>query len=402
MNRVYPPVRGATGRVLRDLASSFAREGWHVTVVTTGDAAGEERYDSVRIIRVKGDQKPESFFSYLWIMIKMMWVTLRLESRHVLVTMTDPPMLVVAGAFIARFKKCRHIHWCQDLYPEVLPALGVSIPDFAMRFLIKLRRNSMDKCDKVIVNGRCMADYLITDGLEARNIAMIPNWPDIELTDPEMIGETGESYLPVDENMGRPFDEQKKNGRKFRVIYAGNIGRAHPISTIIDAAEILDEEKSDIEFVFVGDGKRYDDLVQERSKRGVDNIRVLPYQPLSRLRETMESGDVHLVSMREKAAGFVVPSKLYAALAVARPTVFIGPDATETAQVIKDYKAGLIVDNNDAKGLADAIRAYREDSSFWVKAHKGAAEAREVFTPKDSIDAWIDRAWAIVSDKERA
>ena len=53
MNRVYPPVRGATGRVLRDLAKSFAREGWHVTIITTGPKASKERDGGIRIIRVK-------------------------------------------------------------------------------------------------------------------------------------------------------------------------------------------------------------------------------------------------------------------------------------------------------------------------------------------------------------
>ena len=49
VNRVYPPVRGATGRLLRDLALNLKREGWHVTVVTTGDEASDQTNEVCRI-----------------------------------------------------------------------------------------------------------------------------------------------------------------------------------------------------------------------------------------------------------------------------------------------------------------------------------------------------------------
>ena len=125
MNRVYPPVHGATGRVLRDLAESFAREGWHVTVVSAGERAGEERRNGVRIIRVKGAERPSNVFVYMLIWLKMLIMALRLKGRHVVVSMSDPPLVVVAGSIVARIKKSRHINWCHDVYPEVMPALGM-------------------------------------------------------------------------------------------------------------------------------------------------------------------------------------------------------------------------------------------------------------------------------------
>ena len=46
LNRVYPPVEGATGDLLAELAEHLVGEGWRVTVAT-GACAGEPR-DSVR------------------------------------------------------------------------------------------------------------------------------------------------------------------------------------------------------------------------------------------------------------------------------------------------------------------------------------------------------------------
>ncbi len=398
MNRVYPPAYGATGRVLRDLAESFAREGWHVTVVSSGEKAGEQRKNGVRIVRVKGPERPKNVLSYMWIWLKMLFVALRLKGRHVVVSMSDPPLVVVAGSIVARIKKSRHINWCHDVYPEVMPALGMRVPNFLMDIFVVLRRRVMKSCDRVIVNGRCMAQFLAQDGTDVQNISMIPNWPDVELTGSDTAENEGLSYNIPDPEMLRPFDRLLKNERKFRVLYAGNLGRAHPFETILEAAEILKDKNEDVEFVFVGAGARYDDLVEERAKRGLDNIRMLPFQPASKLREMMESGDVHLVTLKDDAAGFIVPSKLYSGLAVGRPCVFVGPIESETAKVIRDFEAGYVVAQGDGESLAEAIATLREDGDSWFSAHHGAIQARKVFTPKDSIDAWIERTWDVVKD----
>ncbi len=402
INRVFPPVHGASGRVLKDLAQAFAREGWHVTVVSSGLNAGEERIQGVRIIRVKGPEKPAYVLSYVWVWLKMLMLALRLKGRHLVVTMSDPPLIIFAGQIVARLKKSRHINWCHDLYPELLPVIGMKIPDWAMTRLTALRNRCMRRCDKIVVVGRCMAKYLAQEGVDAKKIAMIPNWPDVELTDPEMIETTGKSYQDLDPKIARPFDEQKKSQERFRILYAGNLGRAHCVETVIDAAEVLQEQGSDVEFVFVGNGKRFDELAELRAKKGLDNIRLLPFQPVEHLRNMMESGYVHLISMKDDAAGYLVPSKLYAALAVARPSIFIGPSQSETAKVLNDFDAGTVVAHGDVEALVQAVNAYRHDSDLWQAGQNGAARARDVFTPQGSLKAWTDRAMDVVHDDLRA
>ncbi len=396
INRVYPPVRGATGRILSDLARSFAREGWQVTVITTGPKALSERDGAVRVIRVKAVQNPSGVLAYFWILLKLLFAAMRLPATHLVVTMTDPPLLVLAGRILQVFKKNRHMHWCQDLYPDVLPALGSGFPRFIMRFVQNLARGAMQKADKVVVVGRCMAQHLGHDGFDKQQITFIPNWPDFELIRPE--GEAEESRgIGGDLPSGhRSHEEQLKYGPKFRVLYAGNIGLAHPIDTIIGAAEILNATHPEIEFVFVGEGPRFDQIARERARRHIENIRLLPYQPVSRLKELMESGDLHLISMKEEAAGMVVPSKIYAAIAAHRPCLMVGPGMSETGLVITEFGAGSVVGQGDPQRLAEEIRQYRLDRDKWFKAYEGAQAAARVFVSKESIKAWIERAEMLV------
>lgn len=388
-NRAYPPVRGATGRMLRDLARGMAADGWHVTVIAAGPKAGRERDGDVRIIRVKGAARPRSMFAYGLIWLRMMMAGMRLKRRDLVVTMTDPPLLAVIGDMVAKSKGSRHIHWCQDLYPDLLPALGAGMPEFIMRCLHAASYRAMARCDRIVVIGRCMARRLVRGGIDARRISFIPNWPDRELVSPVR------RLRPANGNAVHK-ELFASSEPKFRVLYSGTMGKAHPIDSIIDAARILNGKNPEIEFVFVGEGQGFDRLARARDRQGLENIRMIPWQPVSRLRDLMESGDLHLISMNQDAVGMLVPCKLYSAMAVGRPCVFVGPPHSEAARTINDFKAGAVVPQGDGRALADVILRYRMDGDAWFAAHEGANMAGKIFRPDESIDAWIRRARGVV------
>ncbi|HRQ61895.1 MAG TPA: glycosyltransferase family 4 protein [Alphaproteobacteria bacterium] len=400
VNRIYPPQRGPTGRLLRDLARSFVEEGWNVSIVTTGPKAGTERDGTITIHRTKGPDKP-SMLGYPFIWLKLYRLARKAGHADLVVSMTDPPMLAVLGARIAKAKKAKHLHWCQDVYPQAFDALGLRVPGFVRKRLEAASLQSLKSADRVIAIGRCMAKVLAAQGLDAKKISVIPNWPDLELAHPApQIKEGKAKTKKAEEIPTKPYAEQLKNGPKFRVLYAGNVGMAHPAETILKAASLLEEDHPEIEFVFVGDGRRIENLARERDNMGLGNIRFIPYQPPHKLREVMESGDVHLIVLREEALGLMVPSKLYSALAVGRPVIYAGPEGSEVAHILKDFKAGSRTAPGDGKALADAILEYRLNGDTWFAAHDGAMEAGKVLTPKESMKAWIKRALSVVQGKE--
>lgn len=400
INRIYPPQRGPTGRLLRDLACAFVEEGWSVSIVTTGPKKGVERDGAITVHRTKGPEKP-GLYAYPWLWLKLLRLAKKAGHADLVVSMTDPPMLAMVGQRIAKAKKAKHVHWCQDYYPGVMDALGLKLPGFLHKKLEEYSRKALQSCDKIIVIGRCMAKSLAADGIEPKMISVIPNWPDAELVNPAPeIKNFSEGKSTQDANISKPYSTQLKNGPKFRVLYAGNVGRAHPTDMILQAAETLQETHAEIEFVFVGDGRRFENIARERDRLGLGNIRFIPYQPTHKLREIMESGDVHLITLNKDAGGYMVPSKLYAALAVGRPVIFAGPESSEIVHILKDFKAGVCVDPEDGDALAKAILEYRMNGDAWFAAHDGALEAGRALTPKESMKAWIKRALSVVQGKE--
>ncbi len=388
INRVYPPERGATGRMMQDLAHALVENGWRVTVLSAVPEQIGTPPQSINHQKIVTRLRKKKLISYGWIWGRLFFKAVNLPKHDIVLTMTDPPMLVLLGRYVAAIKNSKHVHWCQDLYPDLLPALKIKIPNIVMRFLQRRGLRAMRKSKRVVAIGQCMARRICSKGISPNKVAVIPNWTDFEILSPS----AGADYSKLPEKIQnvakRPDQMFRDDSPKFRVLYAGSVGKAHPVRAVIEAAEIL-AEHTEIEFVFVGDKHVHSILEQERVKRSLENIKFLPYQPISKLRQIMESGDVHLVTMREKAQGMLVPCKFYSGLTIGRPTVFLGPPNCEISDVIQKYNAGVVVTPADGKALADAIYHYRSNGDAWFAAQEGALQAAHLYHPSHSLQKWI-------------
>jgi hypothetical protein len=57
-------------------------------------------------------------------------------------------------------------------------------------------------------------------------------------------------------------------------------------------------------------------------------------------------------------AGLSVPSKLYGIMAAGRPVIFIGPEQSEVAFVIKEAQCGQVIHPGDSTAAIAALKAY--------------------------------------------
>lgn len=112
VNRVYPPMRGATGRLLHDLARHFVKTGYRVTILTTTTGKpGISARGPIGII-LSGVDKPNKrdWLRACRISIAPYWQT---RVTIWLITLSDPPLLYAVGQRAAKKKGCAHIHWCR-------------------------------------------------------------------------------------------------------------------------------------------------------------------------------------------------------------------------------------------------------------------------------------------------
>jgi colanic acid biosynthesis glycosyl transferase WcaI len=189
---------------------------------------------------------------------------------------------------------------------------------------------------------------------------VIPNWADGTVIRP----------IPHESN---PLREELARGARFVVLYSGNIGRAHDVSTMVGAARRL-ADRTDIAWVFQGEGNKRAEL--ELGTRGLPNVRFAPYQPRERLAESLSAADVHLITLSPNVLGLLEPSKLYGVMAAGRPAIFVGPDRSEAARTIATERIGACLGNGDVEGLVAAITTRAGDH---VRRTEEGVRARNAF-----------------------
>lgn len=349
-NRVYPPVGGATGELLKELAEGLAREGARVVVVTSrghGDGGGSRRseiFNRVEVVRVGTAPFTRAShwrraLSYLGLYPQLMWQVWKLGKVDAVVSMTDPPLQVAAVSLVSCRAKKR-IHWAQDVYPELAEEVGV-IPRGGLiaRVLRSFSTSALRRQDRVVAVGRCMRDRLVRRGVEAGKIAVIPNWSPV---------------TPVATEQVQGMRERLGWSGQFIALYSGNIGLAHDFETLLGAAKLL--EGGGVRMVFAGEGPRLGEL--KMAAQGLAHVAFLPPQAKDDLSTFLAAADAHLVSVRAGLEGLVVPSKAYGAFSAGRPVIYVGSPNSEIARVIREAGRGVVVDNGDAASLANVIKSF--------------------------------------------
>jgi glycosyltransferase involved in cell wall biosynthesis len=392
INRVYPPESGATGRVLEYVAGGFVSAGWDVFVLTTAGErsdAGEKIRGGVKVIRVSSGFSKRSLIAralgYALMIPSLLLKALLLPRADVVVTKTDPPMLLVIGPFLKLMKGSKLIHWAQDLYPEIAEEAGVLPKGGAGGLVTGLLRLlstlSMRSHDLTIAVGRCMVGRLKDRGIPEGRIRVVTN------------AGVEDDIVPVSHE-NNAFRKMHGLEGAFVIEYSGNLGRAHDFGTVLEAARLLGQRgETGILFLFVGSGPGEGMLRDEVARMGLKNIRFLPPQPAGSLSESLGAGDLHLVTMKSVMSGFVVPSKFYGVMAAARPCLFIGPEDSEVARVIREHGVGEVIAPGDADALIRAILRYRGAREVTAQAGgRGRIFLREV----DSLGLFLKCAADLV------
>jgi colanic acid biosynthesis glycosyl transferase WcaI len=373
VNRIYPPSKGPTGRLLFDLAQYLTDEGYEVTVLSADRERSQDRKSEdltgVKIIRTRGSKKPRAFMPNMFICLSLFIQMVTLPKPQILVTLSDPPLFFILAALYAKIRGVKHIHWCHDLYPDILPGLGYEVPSFVQDCMRKAANKALRSCNYVVAISKCMYRRIRQKELEKHQLKVIENWFDASLFTHKKV-------------------EQLDLPEKFRVIFSGHLGRAHLVTTILSAAKILNENDKDIEFLFMGEGEGYERVARERARMGLDNVRLIPYQPHGRYRKIMESGDIHLISLRSGVVGCLFPSRLYDIFAIKRPCIYIGSKKCEIAPILEKYQAGLQIDQGKGDALAKAIRQLRDNGEEWHILQKGSVQAGQEYTPAASLEKW--------------
>jgi colanic acid biosynthesis glycosyl transferase WcaI len=148
---------------------------------------------------------------------------------------------------------------------------------------------------------------------------------------------------------------------KLVFLYSGTIGLKHDPGVLLETARALRVRK-EARVVVVSEGIGADWLRREGA--GLENLKLLPYQPFERLAEVVASGDVLMAVLEPDAGVFSVPSKVLTYLCAGRPLLAAMPPENLAARIIMRERAGLVVPAGDRAGFVAAASRLADDPAL--------------------------------------
>ncbi len=107
---------------------------------------------------------------------------------------------------------------------------------------------------------------------------------------------------------------------RFNVVFAGTMGRAQALSSVLHAARMVAQKAPRVQFVLVGGGVDAAALKAEAAEMALHNVRFLPVRPAAEIGPLLAAADVLLVHLRDDPLfSITIPSKTQAYMAAGRP-----------------------------------------------------------------------------------
>jgi glycosyltransferase involved in cell wall biosynthesis len=310
----------------------------------------EQVIDGVRVLRAYS--APTLHRSYFWrfisffsFMFSSVWAALQVKDADLIMGTTPPIFQAFSAWFVAFVRRKPFLLEVRDLWPEFAISMGVIRNPVVIMLAGWLEKFLYRRATHILVNSPAYKEYILGKGVPEKKITYIPYGTDINMFNPNVDGSS------IRERLGLK-DE-------FLVLYAGAMGQAHDLYTVLRAAKRLNNE-SHIRFVFFGDGKERVNLELETQRLGLKNVFFAGVCPKKEMPIVLASADVCLAILQNTPMfRTTYPNKVFDYMAAARPTVLVIDGVIR--KVIESSGGGVFVEPGNDELLAKTILELSKD-----------------------------------------
>lgn len=294
-----------------------------------------------------------------------------------------PPITVgIAASLIKIFRRVPLIYDIQDLWPDTLKATNMITNDKVIKYIGKICDWVYRSATHLVVLSPGFKKLLIERGVPESKIEVIYNWAD-EAKIENSVGVAPAALIAAE---------------NFNIVFAGNIGKAQALDTVIESAAILQKKKSNIQFVIVGGGVCLDGLTKAAKSRHLKNIVFIPSMPMNEIGATLAAADVLLVHLNnDPLFEITIPSKTQAYMAAGKP-ILMGVKG-DAADLIKAADCGLIFEPQSTAQLVEAAENFLLKSNNELVAM--GENAKNYYKSHLSIDVGVSKFAKIFVEKAK-
>lgn len=247
------------------------------------------------------------------------------------------------------FRRIPFVYNIQDLWPDTLLSTGMFNNKLGLKMVNGWCNFVYKRAAKVVVIAPGVKQTLIKRGVSPDKIEIVYNWCD--------------DSLIYRENPDLNLKKSLAMDGKFNIVFAGNMGKAQAMDSVIDAAEIISRTNNDVQFVFIGSGVEVDRLKEKVKNLQLNNVLFHGRKPISEIGPILRLADVLLVHLRDDPLfSITIPSKTQAYMAIGKP-ILIGVKG-DAADLVKSANAGLCCEPENPQSIASAVKnLYEMDKS---------------------------------------
>jgi glycosyltransferase involved in cell wall biosynthesis len=362
----YPDNAGGTPTDLSDLWRELRSRypDFMVEVITsrnlyraTGNTGPLPRFDhweglDIKRLRVPKSNRPSMLLRILCggiFALAALSELLRRRRYDMVFIVTNPPALGGAAWLYRKITGTRYLYLIHDLYPDIAVALGKTESDTLLfKAFHMLQRCWLNSASCVVVLGRCMKQHLVeTYGLSDSAVTVIPSWG----------GKTVVCHV-----RGETDFRRRLNFSGTVIIYAGSFSEYARIELFLSTARLL-RHRTDLLFVFFGDGNHRASIEKEVIENGANNVLLFPKLPRKEMGLVLAGCEIALISLDHRMLGLGVPSKLYSILAAGCAAFAIVPPESEIARVIEEENCGINIVNDSAVEIGAELAKLADSQS---------------------------------------
>ena len=247
------------------------------------------------------------------------------------------PIMMVDGAVAYKKKHGKKlVMYVMDLWPESLLAGGIKKGSIIYNYYHKVSKKIYTKADVLAVTSKSFVGYLKDN---------------FNISDDKFV------YLPQYAESLFDYENCKKQADDYiDLMFAGNIGKAQSVETIIKSASELKDIKN-LRFHILGDGSSLEECKKLASEFNLENFTFYGRKPVEEMPNYYKMADAMFVTLtKDEFAKLTLPGKVQSYMVAGKP--IIASIDGEGQEIVNVANCGITANAEDYLGLADAIRAF--------------------------------------------
>ena len=272
-------------------------------------------------------------------------------------------------------RKVPFVYDINDLWPDTLTATGMLKNKVLLSIVNSWCNLTYRYADHLTVLSMGFKEKLIDRGVTSKKISVTHHWSRDKAIEEEVI----------DDNIKLNF-----SNNKLKILYAGNIGKAQSLYTIIDGVELINKHKDKVELILLGDGVEKSNLIKYVKSKAIDSITFLNRVESSEVGKYLKCSDVLLAHLKDDPLfRITIPSKIIGYLFAGKPILLgIRGDAE---QIVTESNAGWVFEPDDVMDFVKTVeKLLKLDNSVLLQKGVRAKEYYlENFTIKKVTEKYI-------------